>query len=272
MNPQPPEVITPEQACLDDIVLVSRGGEPLAHGPVAFDEKNRPFIRGSGAYLGKPDPDPAPREVVRLSKARPVADAEAPKDRLSGRVPDDFDPRCWYSPSKGYYVSVWPGADPMMDAMGFRAKKGAVLLVMHVDTGATSFDLPEDAREIGAAPTQWAYDRACEALKKHRERADNADGRLRLLSDKLRAVVGGDWVTGYMPPEIGVDALIHMYRMTEKPPIRDSVEMIEVLHILDLLVAGQDGGRATALDFQQRMGLDTSTDARIRRLEAVKEG
>lgn len=43
------------------------------------------------------------------------------------------------------------------------------------------------------APTQWAYDQACAAIQKHRERADAAEARVKVLSDALKifAFFGG---------------------------------------------------------------------------------
>jgi len=255
MPTQQPEIIEPKDASVGDMVVVLRGNTPLGHGPVTFDEKRRPYIETTGAYLGSPDADPVPRVVIRLSKAG-AAKAHPKGDTIASMVPAEMDPRCWYSPTKGYYISVWPGGD-------------ALTLAMHVDTRETSFELPEDARELGAAPTQWAYDKACEALKKHRERADNAVGQMRQLSAKIRKVVGGDFVGGYMPAEIGVDALIHKLRMTERPEVRDTPEMIDALHLIDRLLIGDSGAPEDAAAFQHQMELDPTYGACVERVQAT---
>lgn len=113
---------------------------------------------------------------------------------------DLIEPRAWYSPTHGYFVMV-PGH-------GFY-REPRILRV--ADRQVIHEPLPQDSRELGASPTQWAYDQACKALKEHRERADNYEGRIKAVVEQMRDFLGGDWTYPPGPADLEflVRTLIH---------------------------------------------------------------
>jgi len=99
-----------------------------------------------------------------------------------------YEPRAWYSPTKGFFVNTmdWPTK--------------LIRVRDHMELPS----LPDDARELGASPTQWAYDQACTALKEHRERSDNYEGRMLALVTKIHEAKG----LGFEPQISNLESLV----------------------------------------------------------------
>jgi hypothetical protein len=115
--------------------------------------------------------------------------------RPSSDIPG-VEARAWFSPSQQtYYVQRWR----------FNQADGSPLVWVAHEGGVTErTELPEDAFEIGASPTPWAYERACEALHNHASRADNAVGRI----ERLRQHIMRSLSAPNLPLESLVDLLI----------------------------------------------------------------
>jgi hypothetical protein len=99
-----------------------------------------------------------------------------------------YEPRAWYSSTKGFIVNT----------MDLPSK------LIQTKTNRTLESLPMDARELGVSPTQWAYDQACSALKEHRERADNYEGRMLVLVTKIHEAKG----LGFEPQISNLESLV----------------------------------------------------------------
>jgi hypothetical protein len=113
--------------------------------------------------------------------------------RPSSDIPG-VEARAWFSPSQQrYFVQRWLTQIDRVDV--WVAHEGALI---------ERTELPEDAFEIGANPTPWAYERACEALHNHASRADNAVGRI----ERLRQHIMRSLSAPNLPLESLVDLLI----------------------------------------------------------------
>lgn len=125
--------------------------------------------------------------------------------RASSDIPG-VEARAWFSPSQEcYYVQRWrPDADGGQVAIWISREGSPSRL-------PGSVTLPEDAFEIGANPTEWAYLRACEALHNHAERAVAAEGRI----ERMRQHVMRTLSAPNLPLESLIDLL--MARAGGKP-------------------------------------------------------
>lgn len=108
-----------------------------------------------------------------------------------------IEPRAWWSPTRGYFLLRW-SRQTGSDAID--------MWIVSWEDGAVAVELPPDAAEIGAFPTKWAYDQTCQALHRHRERADNLAGRLEALRLK---VISALRLRAGLPIEAAVDAALH---------------------------------------------------------------
>lgn len=106
------------------------------------------------------------------------------------------EPRAWWSPTRGYFLLRWSRA---------AGSEQVDLYTVSWEAPHQAVDLPADAVEFGAAPTQWAYDRACEALHQHAQRADNYAGRLERLRLKVIEVLE----LRNVPVEVAVDLALN---------------------------------------------------------------
>lgn len=116
-----------------------------------------------------------------------------------------IEPRVWWSPTHGYFLMRWSrqAGSELVDTW-----------IVHWEGTGTAVELPGDAVEIGAFPTQWAYDRACEALHSHTQRADNLAGRLERLRLKVAGALN-------LRPDLPVEAAVDMAlnRALGAPPV-----------------------------------------------------
>lgn len=116
--------------------------------------------------------------------------------RASSDIPG-VEARAWFSPSQqSYFVQRWR-----------RDENGVTVWITQegrITPMPEGWQLPEDAFEIGANPTEWAYQRACEALHAHADRAVTAEGRIERLRQHIMRTTGAR----NLPLESLVDLLL----------------------------------------------------------------
>lgn len=145
--------------------------------------------------------------------------------------------RAWFSPAQGYFIQRWgTGADGLLRAWIERAGVREAILV-----------LPDDAVELGGNPTPWAYEQACKALHKHQARADDLQGRLNVLFERMGKALDslvpphGAWAR---TPETVLDQLLLEFRrirpeVAEVAPTWDSA-YTRLREIADKVAGGED--------------------------------
>lgn len=117
--------------------------------------------------------------------------------RPSSEIPG-IEARAWFSPSaNSYFVQRWTVRGDAVDV--WIAREGQDRLYPEV-----AVTLPEDAFEIGANPTEFAYDRMRGAAMEQHERAITAEGRIERLRQHVMRTLGAR----NMPLESLVDMLM----------------------------------------------------------------
>lgn len=117
------------------------------------------------------------------------------------------EPRAWWSPTCGYFLLRWSRA---------AGAEQVDLYTVSWEAPHQAVDLPADAVELGASPTQWAYDRACEALRQHAERADNLAGRLERLRLKIVSTLK---LRREVPIELALDTALNRAHVPAPEPM-----------------------------------------------------
>ena len=103
--------------------------------------------------------------------------------RPSSDIPA-IEARAWFSPStQRYFVQRWTDRVDAVDV--WITEEG-----QNPGYPQVAITLPDDAFEIGANPTEWAYLRACEALHAHADRALAAEGRIERMRQHIMRTLG----------------------------------------------------------------------------------